>query len=55
MVWKNVVVVIFGLGALFFGTQSAVKDILALYSGEVADDVVSSTVSLLANATTPMP
>ena len=31
IVWKNVVVVIFGLGALYFGTQSAITDILALY------------------------
>lgn len=32
VVWKNVLVTIFGVGALVFGTQSAIKDILELYS-----------------------
>lgn len=57
MVWKNVVVVIFGLMALFFGTQSAVTDILALYSDSPTVAVTNSTLAttLLANATTPLP
>lgn len=58
MVWKNVLVVIFGLLALFFGTQSAVSDILALYSGSPDVAALNSTVAttaLFANATTPVP
>lgn len=56
LVWKNILVVIFGLLALFFGTESAIRDILALYADpqEVALNSTMAT-TLLGNATTPMP
>lgn len=57
MIWKNVLVVLFGLGALFFGTRSAVIDIIALYSDApaAANSMTTLMTTLLANATTPMP
>ncbi|EDV96528.1 proton-coupled amino acid transporter-like protein pathetic [Drosophila grimshawi] len=33
IVWKNVVIVLCGFGALFFGSVSAVRDIMKVYSG----------------------
>lgn len=56
MVWKNVLVVLFGLAALFFGTQSAVRDIMALYSDNPSEATTVATpttlAALLGNATT---
>lgn len=58
IIWKNILVVIFGLGALFFGTQSAIVDILALYAPAAAPALNSTTTAnLLANftSTTTLP
>lgn len=58
IIWKNILVVLFGLGALFFGTQSAIRDILALYAPAAAPALNSTTTAtLLANitATTTLP
>lgn len=55
MVWKNVLVVLFGLAALFFGTRSAVQDIIALYSDNPSEATTVATTTLaalLGNATT---
>ena len=32
ILWKNVVIGIFGVGALFFGSKSAIIDIMKVYS-----------------------
>jgi len=50
VVWKNVVVCIFGFIALIFGSKKAIEDILLLYN-PVADVAATSNGTLLLNGT----
>lgn len=52
VVWKNLVVVVFGVFALIFGSKSAIEEILAMYSTSPAvQTVVEEVVAAVSNTT----
>ena len=50
VLWKNILIGIFGVGALIFGSESAIRDIVKLYQPQTDDPLLLS--NLTATATT---
>lgn len=50
MIWKNVVVVAFGILALVFGSKSAIEDIFAQSTEPIVSDVFNNVTTTVASA-----
>lgn len=52
VVWKNALVVVFGVFALIFGSKSAIEEILAMYTTTpIVETVLNDIVAAAANTT----
>lgn len=49
VIWKNVIVCVFGVLALYFGTADSVKQIIAMYSPQAAN-ANTTTIAIDANS-----
>lgn len=50
IILKNVIICVFGIGALIFGSQSAVRDIINMYAIP-ANGTISANITNIANIT----
>lgn len=55
IIWKNIIVSIFGVLALFFGTEAALKEIFALYTSSSEEAILSTDAPTLLLNTTMTP
>lgn len=47
VVWKNVLITVFGIFALIFGSQSAINDIIIMYTANPETQILNVTMPMI--------